>query len=259
VAYLGEPVAIKDPTGITLRRQSGANVLIVGQHDESAMALMQSTVLSLAAQHSRTSAKFVLFDGTPGDSHLASILPRLADVIPQEMKVVEYRGVEEAMAELGEELKKRTDNEDAAAPEIYAVIFGLQRYRALRKSEDSSFSFGSAGDDAGEKKPAPDKVFADLLRDGPHAGMHVVAWIDTPVSIERTLDRTAMREFDNRILFQMSANDSSNLVDSPAANKLGMFRALSYSEEQGTTEKFRPYALMPQSFLEEVRAKLRGG
>jgi hypothetical protein len=56
----------------------------------------------------------------------------------------------------------------------------------------------------------------------------------------------------------MSANDSSNLVDSPAANKLGMFRALAYSEEQGTTEKFRPYALMPQPFLEEVRAKLRG-
>jgi hypothetical protein len=256
VAYLGEPVAIKDPTGITLRRQSGANVLIVGQQDESAMALIQSAVLSLAAQHSRTSAKFVLMDGTPADSHLAGILPKLADVIPQEFKAVDYRRAEEAIEELGEEFKRRQGHDDANAPSIYLCIFGLQRYRSLRKSEETSFSFGSS--DEGEKKQAPDKIFSDILRDGPHAGMHVIAWIDTPVSIERTLDRSSMREFDNRVLFQMSANDSSNLIDSPAANKLGMFRALAYSEEQGTVEKFRPYALMPQDFLDEVRSKLRG-
>ena len=67
-----------------------------------------------------------------------------------------------------------------------------------------------------------------------------------------------MREFDNRVLFQMSANDSSNLIDSPAANKLGMFRALAYSEEQGTIEKFRPYALMPQEYLDLVKQRLKG-
>src|SRR5439155_1393234 len=37
LAWLGEPVAIKDPTAVTLRRQSGANVLIVGQQEEAAM------------------------------------------------------------------------------------------------------------------------------------------------------------------------------------------------------------------------------
>ena len=30
-----------------------------------------------------------------------------------------------------------------------------------------------------------------------------------------------MREFDNRILFQMSSNDSSTLIDTPVASKLG--------------------------------------
>jgi hypothetical protein len=49
-----------------------------------------------------------------------------------------------------------------------------------------------------------------------------------------------MREFDNRVLFQMSANDSSNLIDSPAANKLGLEPRPGYSEEQGVMEKFRP-------------------
>ena len=132
----------------------------------------------------------------------------------------------------------------------------LQPLTGIQLAELPSFSFGSS--DEGEKKQAPDKIFSEILRDGPHTGMHVIAWIDTPVSIERTLDRSSMREFDNRVLFQMSANDSSNLIDSPAANKLGMFRALAYSEEQGTVEKFRPYALMPQDFLDDVRTRLRG-
>ena len=50
----------------------------------------------------------------------------------------------------------------------------------------------------------------------------------------------------------MSAADSSTLIDSPAANKLGFYRALSFSEEQGTMEKFRPYALPDASWLEHV-------
>ena len=61
-----------------------------------------------------------------------------------------------------------------------------------------------------------------------------------------------MREFDNRVLFQMSASDSSNLIDSPLANKLGFHRALFYSEEQGTNEKFRPYALPSPEWLDHV-------
>ena len=65
-----------------------------------------------------------------------------------------------------------------------------------------------------------------------------------------------MREFDNRILFQMMRTDSSNLIDSPAANKLGFHRALAYSEEQGVIEKFRPYALPPDSWLNEIRTNL---
>ena len=62
-----------------------------------------------------------------------------------------------------------------------------------------------------------------------------------------------MREFDNRILFQMSANDSSNLIDSPAANKLGFNRALIYSEEQGVMEKFRPYAPPPVQWIDLLK------
>lgn len=251
VAFLGEPVAIKDPTAIVLRRQSGANALIIGQQEESAMGLMVGALISLAAQHSPASSRFVILDGTAADSTLAGVLPQVSAILPHRVKLVEYRAVAETLAELVTELQRRIETGEAAQT-VYILIYGLQRYRVLRKQEES---FGFSMDD-GEKAPQPDKQFADLLREGPAVGMHILAWADTPASVDRTLDRNSMREFDNRVLFQMSAADSSNLIDSPAANKLGFYRALLYSEEQGVMEKFRPYALPDRAFLERVRKAL---
>ena len=156
------------------------------------------------------------------------------------------------MTELSAELKRRQETDPTNAPSIYVLVYGLQRYRMFRKQEDS-FSFSSSEED---KPASPDKQFADLLREGPSHGLHVIAWCDTPVAVERTLDRTMMREFDHRILFQMSAADSSNLIDSPLGNKLGQHRALLYSEEQGVSEKFRPYALPGERWLAYVKQQL---
>src|SRR4029079_3109872 len=173
-----------------------------------------------------------------------------------DVNLVEWRAVEETINAVSDEMKHRQeDTAQTHPPAIFIMSYGLQRYRVLRKSEDSSFSFSM--DDDEKKKVPVDKQFADILREGPALGIHVFTWADAPAAVERTLDRTSLREFDHRVLFQMSANDSSNLIDSPAANKLGFHRALAFSEEQGVLEKFRPYALPPKGWLEEVAARLR--
>ena len=257
-AYLGEPVAIKEPTAVLFRRQSGSNALLVGQYDEPALAVMAAMMVSLAAQRragsGAGSAAFYVFDGTPADSPLAGVFAQVRSALPHDVKLVEYRSVPAAIAEIAAEVNRRREDEHAAAaaPDVYLMIYALQRYRALRKGEET-FSFGSSDE---EKAPDPGKQFAEILREGPPVGVHVVAWADTAVAVDRTLDRHAMREFDNRVLFQMSASDSSNLIDSPAANKLGFHRALAYSEEQGVTEKFRPYALPERAWLQEVKEQL---
>jgi S-DNA-T family DNA segregation ATPase FtsK/SpoIIIE len=176
-------------------------------------------------------------------------------VLPHEVKLVEYRAVPQAINEIATEVQRRQEGEPGNTPDVFLFVYALQRYRALRKAEDS---FGFSGGDA-DKAPDPGKQFADLLREGPPNGMHVVAWSDTAVALDRTLDRHSMREFDNRILFQMSAADSSNLIDSPAANKLGFHRALAYSEEQGVVEKFRPYGIPQRQWLEQVGEHLARG
>ncbi|MGD0769451.1 MAG: FtsK/SpoIIIE domain-containing protein [Tepidisphaeraceae bacterium] len=250
--WLGDPVAIKAPTAIPLRRQSGANVLIVGQHEESALAISALSMIGLAAQLSPKSASFYLLDGTPADAQNHGYLASVAAVLPHRTKNVDYRAVPQAIHEIARELARRQANESSNPPSIFIVVFGLQRYRALRKSEES-FNFSSSEEGKG---PDPGKEFADVMRDGPANGIHILAWIDTATALERAVDRASMRELDNRILFQMSATDSSNLIDSPAANKLGANRALAYSEEQGSMEKFRPYALPNEKWLAEVKGTL---
>jgi DNA segregation ATPase FtsK/SpoIIIE, S-DNA-T family len=256
-AWLGDPVAIKSPTAVVFRRQAGASLLMIGQQEEGAMAMMAAVMASLASQYPAGGAKFYILDGTVADSPLAKVLPSVKAVLPQEVQMPDYRGSTDTIAALAAELAKRQSVEpthaSAGDAEIFVLVYGVQRYRILRKSEES-FSFGSGSEE--EKKPDPGKQFADILRDGPGLGIHVIAWVDTPASLDRILERQAMREFDYRVLFQMSANDSSNLIDSPAANKLGANRALVYSEEQGTMEKFRPYALPDKEWLEHIRKSL---
>jgi hypothetical protein len=253
VAWLGDPVAIKDPTSILFRRQSGSNVLLVGQQEEQALAVMGSTLVSLAAQYGRDAVVFYVLDGTPADSVLAGVFEKLRSALPQDTNLVKWRGVAETIDALARQVTARQEGDPAAQPEIFVFIYGLQRYRLLRRSEED-FGFSMSSDEP--KKANSSKQFADILRDGPGVGIHVITWVDTMASIERTLDRSSMREFDHRILFQMSAADSSNLIDSPAANKLGFYRALAYSEEQGVMEKFRPYALPSAGWLKTVGGAL---
>ena len=49
-AWLGEAIAIKDPTAAPFRPQNGCNLLLIGQRDEAALGIMATTLISLAAQ-----------------------------------------------------------------------------------------------------------------------------------------------------------------------------------------------------------------
>ncbi|UCD75887.1 MAG: AAA family ATPase [Phycisphaerales bacterium] len=247
-AWLGEAIAIKDPTAAVLRRQSGTNLLIIGQREESALAMLCSSLFSLALQHQPGDASFYVLDGSPVDSTNAGYINDLAETLPHETHIIDYRHVPEAMNELIVELQRRQDKDQTDAPAVYVLIYSLQRYRMLRFVEDFSFSMDEEG-----KPPAPDKQIASLLREGPALGMHVLTWCDTAANLERTFERQVLREFELRVLFQMGATDSSNLIDTPMAAKLGLRRALFCSEELGTLEKFRPYALPDEDWLERVK------
>jgi len=73
--------------------------------------------------------------------------------------------------------------------------------------------------------------------------------VDTFNNVGRGMSRKALTEFEMRVVFQMSANDSASLIDSPKASNLGLHRALFYNEHEGTLETFRPYAMPDGAWL----------
>jgi energy-coupling factor transporter ATP-binding protein EcfA2 len=247
-AWLGDPVAIKEPTAALFRAQGGSNLLMVGQSEDAARALFVASMLSVAAQV--PGARFTLLDGTPDDADEAEYLTSFARKLPGATAPGRI-GLAAALADLTSAIDKRQKGEEERIPRLL-LIFGVHRFRELRKSEED-FGFGRRG----EREPQPAERLATILKDGPLAGVHVVAWGDSLVNLGRAFDRPLMREFGLRVLFQMSAGDSSTLMDSPAASKLGRHRALYLMEEQERPEKFRPYGLPPAAWLDEACAALR--
>ena len=148
--------------------------------------------------------------------------------------------------ELAAEVKRRMDDDATSVRPRFLLIHGLQRARDLRQEE----GLGSfAAFDAQPAAANPAQQFATILREGPDAGIHTLVWCDTVTNLNRTLERRALREFGLRVAFQMSAEDSSTLLDTPAAGKLGPYRALFYSEDEGRLEKFRPCGLPSELWL----------
>lgn len=254
--WLGDAVAIKDPTEAVFRRQSGANLLIVGQQDEAALGIELAAIVGLVAQFPAGSEspplRIEVLDGTPDDSDSSRLIERSVAGLPVPVRCGTWRDTAAVIDELTAEIERRQNERLFDEPPIFLVIHDISRFRDLRKSDDD-FGFGMS---RGEERPSPSKQFATLLRDGSGVGVHVIAWCDSLNNLNRSLDRQALREFEMRVLFQMSPNDSSSLIDTPAAGKLGPNRALFSSEEEGRSEKFRPYAPPSPAWWDELRAQL---
>ena len=226
-AWLGDAIAIKDPTSVVFRPQSGSNVLIVGQNDEAALAMMimGAVGIAVAASAGRPAGVPVLPAGRqPG--RFRAVRPAR----PAQGRLA-APGHERHLARPGRDIHR-----DLAA-EIKQPAGGRRRTIRPRFTSSSTTSSGSATSASRTTISAtrattrtsplpPSKLFGDVLRDGPPVGIHTIIWCDSVNNMNRTLDRQGMKEFENRILFQMSANDSSTLIDTPAASKLGENRAL---------------------------------
>ncbi|MHC5543038.1 hypothetical protein ACYOEI_32860, partial [Singulisphaera rosea] len=197
--------------------------------------------------------RFVLFDGTPADSRFSGMLAKIGESIPHGIQDATWRELTPVISRLAAEVDRRQAEPGDTSP-IYLFIFDLQRFRDLRKGEDD-FGYGRYGED---KAPSASKLFGNILRDGPPVGVHTIIWCDSLNNLNRTFDRQGLKEFEIRILFQMSMNDSSALIDSPAGGKLGEHRAIFFSEEEGKIEKFRPYAYPPDEWLAELSQHLKG-
>ena len=253
-AFLGAPNSIKGPTQAVFHRQSGNHLLIVGQRSEAALALLGVSLISLAAQHARAGARFIVLDANPPESAPRQFLEQVVRSVPHDIRLAQPHELDEILAGLAAEMESRANaGHGTGAPSIYLLVHELPKFKKLRYEEDFGFS-------SEESKAAgnPGLQFNQLLIDGASLGLHVLCTCDTWNNLNRLLSRKAIAEFEMRVLFQMSANDSAALIDSAKAGDLGLHRALFSNGAQGWMETFRPYAPPERAWIEEAAAALAG-
>ncbi len=250
--WLGAPNSIKGPTEALFRRQSGSNLLIIGQRDEAILAMISIGLVCLSAQYPADTARIILCDASPPGTRERDYLERISQGLPGRVRTVRQGDLPQVMKELDEEMKRRAEAADAeTAPPVFLLIHGLQRFNKLRYEEDFGFASGEA---ASELKPAA--ALNNLVCEGTRLGLHVIASCDTYNNVVRFLSRKALSEFEMRVLFQMSANDSASLIDNPKAGMLGLHRALFYNAQEGQLETFRPYALPANHWIDQAAQKI---
>jgi S-DNA-T family DNA segregation ATPase FtsK/SpoIIIE len=252
--WLGAAVRIEPATNITLRRQGGHNLAVIGQHEEIGAGVLASSVLALAAQHGESGARFTVLDGTRPESHVPGLWGQLSATVGDALEVHPPRNAAAAINALADEVTRRTQSPEERFASIYLVIHDLAQFRDLRQTEDDfSFSFGKSNG----KPPAPDRQFRTILKEGPAVGVHVLLWCESYNSLTRSIDRLTLREIEFRVASQMSGADSTSLIDSPAAALLGEHRALLYRDDLGTQTKFRPYGPPTPEWLTWCAEQLR--
>ncbi len=247
--WLGAPNSIKGPTVAVFQRQSGNNLLIVGQREEAAMTMLGLSLMALAAQHPVGSAKFIFFHSAAPGSPDAEFLENIFRSIPHGVTIARSHEVGEVMNDISNEFKMRSGGDGSSSP-VFMFIHGLQKFKKLKQEDDFSFS---SSDDGGSN---PGAQLGALLGEGASLGIHLIISVDTFNNVGRFLSRKALTEFEMRVVFQMSANDSASLIDSPKAGNLGLHRALLYNEHDGQLETFRPYAAPDAAWIEDAAAKL---
>ncbi len=246
--WLGAPNSIKGPTEAVFRRQSGSNLLVVGQSDERVLTILSVALVSLAAQHSKSGVQFFVLHNVPAEAPQLGFFQRIIQSVPQPVIQSGNGNLAEVMGTLSAELKRRLETE-SAGPEIFVLIHDLQNFKKLRQEDEFSFS-------SSPSETSPAATLTELITEGPARGIHVILTCDSYANVNRFLGRKGLGEIEMRVAFQMSAGDSASLIDAPDAATLGLHRAVLFNDREGSLETFRPYALPGNDWLEEVAGQL---
>jgi len=255
-AWIGEPIEIREPVYVEFRRQPGDNLLIIGQNEAAARGISACSLVSLATQtidssdparHSVANVPAIyVVDLSSIDQESPGPLEVIASLWPH---VALFRRARfgYVLREIAAEVQRRLDAEEYGAPSRFLFVYGLQRARDL--VADDLF-YAATGPNGAEQGLA--EQLASILRQGPDVCVHVVAWCDTVTNLSRRLNPASVRECGMRIAMQMGVQDSTTLIDSLEASRLGPYRAIFYHETESRVEKFRPYDVPETDWLKSA-------
>jgi hypothetical protein len=246
----GAPMAIAGSADINLRRESGANVLLVardapidvGTFDPFSVPRAVTANLTLSAVARRASVEIV--DFLPVDEGLETFLAPLLEA--EAVTVSRRRQVPDLLKRIGEEVKRRGDRDDTSSPPTFLVLYGMHRARDF---DQDSVDYDSEAD-------LPE-LLSQIMRDGPEVGVHTFLWFETVASISRRLPSSAVREVSWRLAGKMSADDSSSFIGVDGASSLREQQLLAVNEDRGVLQRCTTISEPPSDWTRDLLAGIK--
>jgi len=259
--WLGHPITGVEPTPLSLQRQGGSNLLILGKQEESAIGMLITAMMSLAAQCSPATTRFYVLDLSivdPARLYVANTSPIgfATQLLPPYMERLVNRPVLRAklpslMREVSDVVEDRIDSGVGAASSIYLFICGLQEADDWMRQSDARRNENVVAADTLQR-------FLTILHKGAKLGVHTLVWCDTLSNLKKMLGDSPLEHFDNRVVFHLpSKEDSMALIGEPGAVELSQERAFLFRSEEGQLEKFRPYDRPSKEWLEWAASEIR--
>lgn len=237
----GRSLTLAGPANLLLRRESGANVLLIARDVQGApLGIIAAGLVSLLAGSAKVQVHFVNFLSI--DEEIEVALSGLAE--SDQVELLRARKLVPLLENLASEVRRRVEEEDDRAAARVLYLFGVHRARDLTNELSSPY------DDEGA--PSPDDLLKEILSDGPDVGIHVVAWAESANALDRRFDRTTLGYFGHVMGTRMAREDSVRLFDVDVAAQLRDNQVFYADLEGGLERKMMAYALPSPVWIKNV-------
>lgn len=238
--WLGEPMTLGDPVEALLRRQDGANLLVVADTPEVGQGLLLSAIISAVLVHGSNIAVMAV-DFMPMENGFSEAV-RILGSGEWTVQLARRRSLPKVLDVIHRVVQDRLTAGDYRAKPVLFVLNGLSRARDLDVT---------ATDDQPDELDLC-RLLETIVHDGPEVGVHTLAWGETLSSLGRRLTKAALREFALRVAGPMSEEESTTFIESEAAATLRTNQAVLYDEDWGKLIRFRPYSIPSEDWLQRL-------
>jgi hypothetical protein len=248
--WLGELIEMPDKNGVrdisaVLRKESSANLLIIGGEQEIAKTLAVNCGVSLINAHLNTAPKteFYFFNFMRNSDKLYETPMRLYSNIPAfEPHFITDNSEEitEALKHIKESIDARKKDKSIAYDNIYLTFYDMQQVDALCKN--------------GLKDSEAFTCLDYIIKNGSVVGVFVIMQIENVQRLKQIFGSDKPQYFNHRVVLQMTSEDSSKiLADNNAkanASTLSINsrphtknRAYYFNPKDNIIKKFKPYKI----------------
>ena len=262
---IGESLKLVNNMRMVFKNKNSSNMLVIGNDEQKARSSFTFAALSMALHKLSINGNrcpetpdIYLFDYAPlEDYYEKDILIELSKMLPHFIKYIPFDEANDVMKNLYEEFLRREKGQ-SEKKDSYMLVYGLQRARDLRSNnvyqiKNISDDFDEFGESPTQQLTAkPHEMFMNLLQRGGSVGINALVWEDN-FKVFMAHYANMLSNFEMRVAFTMSDEDSINYIEEPNGSKIGENSAVySYNGNQ----KFRPYKKPDLYWLKKICDKM---